>query len=404
LRILHVNQTDSYGGAAKAALRLHEGLLNHGIDSSMFVLDKYTSSSSIRSLNGFVQNKLKPYFPKFDRLKSIRYLNREELFSSGYSPFSGVIDEINKLNPDIVHLHWINGGMIGLSDLKRINARVFWSLHDMWPFTGGCHYTLHCDNHKTGCGNCRVLKSGVKNDLSRNLATKKNDIYNEFDPIFIGLSKWIYNEISNSYIGSNRRIIHVPNLIDIRLYRPMQKSIARDTLNLCVNKKYILFGAMNATSDSRKGFQFIEKMMLKLDDMHELLVFGAKDGPQIGGKRTHYLGVISEEKKLRTIYCAADVFLSPSTQENLSNAIMESMACGTPVVGFNIGGNSDMIDHLINGYLAEPFNVSELMKGVRWCIEKELSLKASQKISATFAESVILPQYIESYEKVLREN
>lgn len=397
MKILHVNQTDTLGGAAKAAMRLHKGLLDYDLESSFLVLHKYSDDKNVIKIQSLKNKLIQPYLPKIDRFRSICYPNRDELFSSGYSPFSRIVNFINELNPDIVHFHWINGGMINLKDISKIRSKIFWSLHDMWPFTGGCHYSLDCSNYKYNCGKCRVLKSKKRQDLSSHILHKKLKIYHNSNITFVCLSKWMLHELNASLIGGQSKSIHLPNPIDIEIFKPIEKSIAKAKLNLAVEKKYILFGAMNATDDIRKGFHFLKEMLCELDKSFEIIVFGANDGPNIFDIPTHYLGIISDKLVLRKIYSAADVFISPSIQENLSNAIMESMACGTPVVAFDIGGNSDMIDHLVNGYLASPYNCRDLAIGVKWCMKNDIENLARLKIIENFSKKIVIPKYIRAY-------
>ena len=173
MKLLIVSASDIAGGANKAAYRLHRSLLDNGIDSQMLVQNKISDDFSVigpkSNFRKLIINPVRPaldhIFMKINKVKS--------LFSSSYLPFSEIVTKINEINPDIVHLHWIAGGMMRIEDISRIKSTIVWSLHDMWPFTGGCHYDKGCGLYKNTCGTCKVLKSKKDNDLSRKIFKRK---------------------------------------------------------------------------------------------------------------------------------------------------------------------------------------------------------------------------------------
>lgn len=412
MKILIVNTSDIDGGAARAAYRLHKALLSQGVDSQMLVQtkssDDYTVIIETDKLKRIL-NKLRPFL---DSIPVRFYKNRTKtLFSSSWLPFSNIVDKINEINPDIVHLHWICNGMMRIEDIARIKAPIVWSLHDMWAFTGGCHYDEECNGYEKECGNCKILGSDKEKDLSRKIWHRKEKTFAKIPNMTImGLSRWLAECAKKSTLFKNTKVVNLPNPIDTNVFQPFSKDKARELWRLPKDKRLVLFGAMGATSDSRKGFKELSKALHKLDDKNvEFVIFGSSEPQQSQnfGFKTHYLGSLSDDVSLVTLYSAVDVMIVPSLQENLSNAIMESLACGTPVVGFDIGGNSDMIEHQVNGYLAKPFDTIDLADGIEWVLHApnydELCKNALEKVLREFDSVVVAGKYIVLYKEILND-
>jgi glycosyltransferase involved in cell wall biosynthesis len=411
MKILIVNTSDINGGAARAAYRLHSALLDNDIDSQMLVQTKSSDDFTvILASDSKIQKGLAKLRPTLDALPVKYYKNRTKtLFSSAYLPSLGLAEKVNALNPDVVHLHWINGGMIRIEELTKIKAPIVWSLHDMWAFTGGCHYDENCQGYKNYCGNCKVLASDNDKDLSRRIHNRKAKVFDRLENLtIIGLSQWLADCAKSSSLFRDKNILCLPNPIDTKVFAPFDSLQARQLLNLPSDKKLILFGAMGATSDPRKGFAELNEglNLLERNDV-ELVVFGSSK-PKVSQSfkyKTHYLGQLHDDITLKVLYSAADVMVVSSLQENLSNAIMESMACGTPVVGFNIGGNGDLIDHHENGYLANPFDSGDLAKGIEVILNAKNYTKfcqsARNKVLREFDSRIVANQYIDLYEQLI---
>jgi glycosyltransferase involved in cell wall biosynthesis len=412
MKILIVNTSDINGGAARAAYRLHNALLAEDVDSQMLVMNKSSDDYTVVGPISKVEKVMTKLRPTLDSLPIRLYKEKTKtLFSPSWFGFSGIVDKINEINPDIVHLHWICSGMMSVEDIARIKAPVVWSLHDMWAFTGGCHYDEECKGYEESCGNCKVLGSNKENDLSRKVFKRKKKAFDsKQDMTIVGLSSWLKECSKSSTLLKDKKHINLPNPIDIDIFKPFDKEKARELWNLPHDKKLVLFGAMGATSDPRKGFDELSDAMKKLKNPNiEFVVFGSsqpKNAPDFGFK-THYLGHLHDDVSLVTLYSAVDVMVVPSLQENLSNAIMESLACGTPVVGFDIGGNSDMIEHQQNGYLAKPIESEDLAHGIEWVLNTtnhdELCSNAREKVVREFEAKVVAEKYIKLYKGILND-
>ena len=402
--------TGDIGGGFWAAYRLHKALLSVGVESVMLVQDKSTSDATVIKLKTKLKRCANAVRSSIDGLPVKFYKNRTKtLFSPSWLGLSKITQVINDLNPDIVHFHWINGGMINIKDIFKINAPIVWSLHDMWPFTGGCHYDENCGLYKENCGECKVLGSNSSRDLSSTVWKRKKTVFDKISNMsIVGLSSWLNNCSKESSLFNKYPHYNIPNPIDTTEFSPYDKNESRKIWKLPSNKKIILFGAMSATSDPRKGFLLLSKAlkMLNVEDI-ELVVFGSNKPLKDEGFsfKVHYTGQLYDRISLMTLYSAVDVMVVPSLQENLSNAIMESMSCGTPVVGFNIGGNSDMIEHKTNGYLAQPYSENDLKDGIKWVLTNEkydeLKVNCRKKVLDCFDSILVANRYVDLYKDIL---
>ena len=406
MKILIVNTSDIQGGAARAAYRLHTALISSGVDSQMLVQSKSSDDFTVQTMASTnIQKGVSKLRPTLDSIHTKFYKDKTKtLFSPSWLGFSSIVDKINEIDPNIVHLHWICGGMMRVKDIARIKAPIVWSLHDMWAFTGGCHYDEECGGYEKECGNCKVLGSDKQNDLSKKIFNRKQKAYEaKKDMTIIGLSRWLNECSKNSTLLKDKNHINLPNPIDTSIFKPFDKEKARELWSLPKDKKLVLFGAMGATSDPRKGFRELSDAMTKMqqtDDV-EFVVFGSsrpQHAPDFGFK-THYLGSLADDVSLVTLYSAVDVMVVPSLQEAFGQTASEAMACGTPVVAFAHTGLIDFVDHELNGYLASPLDSSDLAKGILWVLgfddQKALRQSARQKVVDCFDYSVVAPKYIE---------
>lgn len=404
MKILIVNYSDSFGGAARAAYRLQKALEGIGVDCRMLVQDKRGADCKVIGPKNNILNFINLLRAKLDNLpvKFFKMPNNSSLFSPSWLGFSGISKQINDINPDIVHLHWICGAMMSIEDIAKINAPIVWSLHDMWAFTDGFHY---CDEYEKKSTNNEVKK----NFLRRSVFKRKHKTYlKKKDIIIIGLSKWIHDCSKSSFLLGEKEHFNLPNPINTNIFKSVNKDQARNLLNLPLNKKIVLYGAMSATSDVRKGFKELSNALKKIDsDEIEFAVFGASQPKNLSDldKKINYLGHINDDISMVNLYSAVDLLVVPSLQENLSNVIMESLACGNPVVAFDIGGNSDMIEHKYNGYLAQPFDTSDMAYGINWILNNkninEIKKNARKKVEEEFDSYHVAERYFKIYKKLL---
>ena len=410
-----INSEDRRGGAARAAHRLHMALLDAGVDCQMLVQVKHGDDPTVIGPQGVIRNMTVPFRPALDVLPKLAYRHRKKstTFYPGWLP-DRIKPRVDAFAPDLVHLHWITGGTLNVRTLRKLGRPLVWTLHDMWAFTGGCHYDDDCGRYRTGCGRCPALGSQRESDLSAFGWRRKSKAYRDLPLTIVTPSKWLGELARNSPLLGDFPVNVIPNAIDIDIYRPTDKLTARKMLRLPLDRKIILFGALRATSETRKGYHLLEPALRMLGDRAAgrdamTVILGASQPAELPdfGMESVFLGTLSDDVSLGLAYSAADVFVAPSTQENLSNAVMESLACGTPVVAFNIGGMPDMIDHRVNGYLAEAFDTNDLANGLEWVIEDNerhaaLSDRARRKVLDTFAAPKVAREHLALYEELLR--
>ncbi|TDX26940.1 glycosyltransferase involved in cell wall biosynthesis [Modicisalibacter xianhensis] len=406
MKILMLNSYYDKGGAARAALRLAKALPLVGVEVD------YRSVYHKR-MQPWEKARYLWRVAK-DRLPGALKARSKIMFSAGRPDNRTLVESINASDADIVHIHWLHGGGLSIEDIARIAKPVVWSLHDMWAFTGGCHYDQGCARFVEGCGHCPLLKSRGRDDISRDIVKRKLALASQKrDLTIIGLSRWMLRQAARSRALGDVAKVNLPNPINTNVFAPLDKRQARQRLNLPLDKKLILFGAMSATDDSRKGYtqlvQALQQLDIRTTDV-EVSVFGSDEPdrkPDIP-MPIHYLGNISDDRQLQAIYSAADVMVVPSLQENLSNAIMESLACGTPVVCFDIGGNGDMVEHLKTGFLASPCDPASLSEGIRWVVlnkkHDELCENARSKVVEEFDEITVANKYLAFYQDRLVNN
>ena len=413
MKVLHLNTSDISGGAARAAYRLHKGLVNIGLDSQMLVQDKTSDDRNVIGSQTKLEKGWAKIRPTLNAIPLQLYRQRDRTpYSVQWLP-SKMNSKIKSIAPDIINLHWICGGYLQIETIAKFNKPIIWTLHDSWAFTGGCHIPYDCKKYTKSCGACPQLHSNRDWDLSRWVWQRKAKAWKDLNLTLVTPSNWLAKCAGSSSLFRDLRIEVIPNGLDITKYKPIERRLVREVLNLPQDKQLVLFGAMNATSDRNKGFHFLQPALQHLSqsewqDQIELVVFGSSrpENPVDLGFKTHYLGKLSDDISLALVYAAADVFVAASIQENLPNTVMESLACGTPCVAFDIGGMPDMIEHQQNGYLAKAFDVEDLGCGITWVLAERqnwqvLSRQARLKIENQFTLEKATQRYIVLYQEIL---
>ena len=410
MKILQLSSDDIKGGAARAAFRLHQGFRAAGAHSQMLVRSKESSDPSV-IVEKSVLTKLGP--PSSGLPLNCFAKDFQGLFSCQWLPDS-ISSVVEKLNPDIIHLHWICNGFVQVETLPKLNKPLVWTLHDMWAFTGGCHYTRGCHRYMEKCGECPQLRSNSQRDLSRWVWHRKAKAWRDLNLTIVTPSHWLAKCASQSPLLEGYRIEVIPNGIDTAVYRPINKENARDLLGLPQNKRLILFSSMDP-GDSRKGFAFLEQAIRVLSETQpeediELVILGACQSEKISnlGFKANFLGRLSDELSLALAYSCADVFVAPSVQENLPNTVMEALACGIPCVAFKLGGLPDMIEHERSGYLAIPEDSYDLARGISWVLENEsryfyLSNAAREKAISEYSLERVSNMYLSIFSNTLNK-
>ena len=415
MRVLHINTSDRDGGAARAAMRIHKGLRDMGTQSVFLAQGNLSGDVDVVFPSG-KKNRLKMAInSRFESLiRKLFHAETKHPWSMGYAPFDVISPFLSDASFDVVHLHWINGGFLDIAKLKHVKAPMVWLLHDSWAFTGGCHIPFDCVRYEAGCHDCPELNEDARFDIARRVYYRKSKYYPESMHI-VAPSRWLADAARSSALFSGSDIRVIPNGVDIRRYRPIDKRVARDILSVPQDCRVILFGAMGATSDWNKGFDLLCEAMEQLrsdgDFTAHIVVFGSGKTPASHdfGMPTIYTGRLYDDISLSLLYNAADVMVVPSRSENFPNVCLESMASGTPVVAFAVGGILDQVEHKRNGYLARPYEVSDLANGIRWVLEDEERLRSlrcatRERVESMFDLKDIARRYNELYEEITSAN
>ena len=409
MRVLIVNTSERTGGAAVATNRLMMALNNNGVKAKMLVRDKESDSLTVV---GLPKSPMLNWHFLWERLVIFFHcrFSRKHLFEIDLANSGSDITKLREFQEaDVIHLHWINQGMLSLSGIRKIlksGKPVVWTMHDIWPATAICHLTLNCRNFTTHCHNCRLLPGkGSSSDLSTSVWRKKEKMLEDSSIYFVTCSHWLEQEAKASALLRGQKIVSIPNPIDTHIYRSGDKQTARKNLGLPEDKRLILFVSQRVTNKN-KGMDYLIDACRQLKD-YELVILGghAEEVVDQLPLKAHPLGYVNDERRIVEIYQVVDVFVLPSLSENLPNTIMEAMACGVPCVGFKVGGIPEEIDHKRNGYVAEYRDSDDLARGIRWILSEadydQLSQEAVRKVAHSYSQQSVAISYLDVYHQAM---
>jgi len=392
----------SIKSAGSSAIRLQNAFAEEDIESNIISLydDDISSKERITYLGRIPKTRA-----MIDtKIQTFLFLNNVKKFGLFSYPILGTnVARMEKVqNADIIYIHWALGGFLTLKcieQLAKLNKPIILVLHDMWNITGGCHYSFNCKKYETICTECQLFSTTKKNDLSVREFKKKEKLYTRYNNLyFVSPSIWLFDCAKNSTLIKNKPIFYIPNIIDNKHFKPFDKNSAKYILNIDINEKVIAFGAVSVDSPY-KGWSYLQKALEMLNKDYNyknisILIFSSGYNKAIADKipfKTHFMGRISDEYSINLVYNAADVFVVPSLADNLPTTVMESLCCGTPVVGFDVGGIPDMICHKENGYLAKYRDSEDLANGIKFCIENRII----GKILPTFEKEKVIKSHID---------
>ncbi|MDB5131637.1 MAG: cotSA 1 [Mucilaginibacter sp.] len=419
MKVTLINTSDAGGGAPVACIRLLKALRLKQVDAGMLVQDKKTDEPAVKAINTGLMSRIKAGFNLlYERIPFILFKAKNKSLRFAFSTANAGTDISSRpqvLNADILHLHWINFGYLSIVDLKKLfqtGKPIVWTLHDMWAFTGGCHYSGDCDHFIDQCGDCWMLRDPGEHDLSFTGWMRKMDMFKDTkNLVFVTCSHWLANVARTSSLLKDFRIETIPNPIDTTIFLPKDKTAARKKWNIAQDAKIILFGAANIM-DRRKGISYLVEALDELKKNYaeqntEIVIFGKNKSFDVSllPFKVHELNTINSQDDLVELYSLADVFVTPAIEDNLPNTVMESLACGTPVVAFNTGGIPDMVEHQLNGYLAEFKSSADFAFGIQYVLSSEnrdkLGINARKKVLDSFTNEIVAAKYIDLYQTIL---
>lgn len=413
MRILHLTSFPSGSGASRATLRLHQELRSANVNSFVLTMRSLgqRGQGQIFEFAG-VDKLLTLIHSRIDSVPLRFYRNRKSVpWTTNWFP-NRVNSYIHKLEPDIVHLGWVSGGFLPLNQIGKISKPIVWTLHDLWPLTGGCHYTEGCQRFTDVCGRCPMLNSGRENDLSQWIWKQKDKYWKEKNITLVAPSKWVAECAQNSSLFKDKRIAMINHGIDLQRYRPIDRDFARDWLGFPRDKRLLLFGAFNI-EDARKGINHLKVAITKLasqhsmNDLHIIVMGNYTEHPlQDVGVPIHFTGYLHDDISVAMIHSAVDLVVVPSSAETFGYMALEAIACGTPVVAFNTTGLVDVVEHERTGYLAELGSPEDLAFGISWVLEDPqrwhvLSQQARQRAEEYFSAATMAEKHIALYRDLI---
>lgn len=423
MKIVHLSTFDIRGGAARAAYRLHQGLLAIEKDSQILCLYKASSDSLVFQYQGNISHQESQPYDLIQKyyIDSNRTEISNTLFSLGYSGCDLTYSDIVK-DSDIINLHWINNSFlspVNIRQLMELGKPVIWTFHDMWAFTGGCHYSAGCEGYQEDCHSCpQLLEDTYK--LPYHLLQDKIELFSHPNLVIVTPSQWLTECVKKSQLFCHHRVETIPYSLDENIFFPTEKTEAKRKLNINPDIFILLIGAMTG-KEQRKGFSelFTYLKLLKTDTNINYLITHGKIKIACFGESSDALreleievinwGNINDDRDLSLIYSAADIFILPSLEDNFPNTMLEAMSCATPVIGFAVGGMIDLIKDDINGVLIPAYNLDLMAKKIIELINhpdkcRRLGINARREIETNYSLTIQAEKYSNLYNDLLTKN
>ncbi len=413
MKILVVNTSESVGGAAIGAHRLVQSLQQLGVEVNLMVLHKSSdtpyvigSSEPWRAKWNFIAERI--------RIWIANGLSRKNLFTVSIANTGTDITQTEAFRQaDIIHLQWINQGMLSTDDIERIaksGKPVAWTMHDMWELTGICHHALGCTRYREGCGQCPLLRFPKPTDLSATVLQRKLHAMHGRGIHYVAVSRWLADRAKESTLLGGEHISVIPNSLVMEKFPMTDRQQARNALGIR-QKHVLIFGAVRIDLPI-KGFQYLTKALQSLverndirrEDLH-IIIFGTfRDDSmlkEIPISFTH-VGPINSEQQLAQYYSASDVLVSSSLYETFGQTLIEAQACGCTPVSFEGSGQADIIRHGENGYLAQYLDSNSLADGIAWALKHDIPRESQRTyVAKHFASDVVAWKYLRLYEEIL---
>lgn len=413
MRILQINTMDIKGGASKVAYTLKRLFEDEGHTTSMFVKLKHSSDKNVfiakwpnplsrllkkitgKDVGSFLANKIRPLIANdIDFFGSDRILETKEFRDA-----------------DIIHCHNLHGNFFTLSTLSKMSELkpVLWTLHDMWAITPHC---AHAFNGKVNAGFFECPSLDIYQSMpwhnERYLCAKKRKIYESAEFTLVAPCLWLKNKIKQSIL-KDKPLRMIYNGVNTEIFKKTDKKAARENLGLPQDKKIILF-VSPVGSNPQKGWEYVETVMERHKGNKDILFLCVGTGVKTPNQeRLPYIsvGFVDNKKKLADYYAAADVFLFTSKAETFPLVILEAMACGLPVVSFDVGGVKEAVLHKETGYIAKYLDTGDLANGIDYVFSlnsteyENMSLSANERVLQNFTDTLMAKNYMALYQELL---
>lgn len=386
MKVVHISHED-HGGAGSAAYRLHGGLRSLGVDSSFLSMAAAHEEQHVQLI-----------MPVDGGVETDGDIRRNQEFQQAVAAWQGLVDGYpNRVRgmemfssplgvapllrqsipeaTDILHFHWVSGVVPFQAPQAWLEQYpIVWTLHDMNPFTGGCHFSFGCDKYMQGCGDCPQLGGVGEDDHSRSIHVQKMNSYESLDITCVSPSRWMCDRVVRSSLLGSRRQEVIHNGVDLDVFHRSEDARARE--GVFSNDDFVLLFGTDS-GGGRKGFEYLLNALRELVNQEggervKLAVFGKDPGITLCdiALPVTYLGYANDAARLVDIYSMADALILSSVEDNLPNVVTEAQACGLPVIAFGVGGVPEQIEHRETGYLARPKDFHDLHQGIHWAMER----------------------------------
>ena len=403
LKILHLNYNDKKGGAAIAVNRIHECLKKVGVISKVLVAKKTDDDDDFIGPSSTLSEIKYKIFEALNR-KIFKLEKKIDYDSNSYNLLpNNIIKYINTLDFDLINLHWIGNNFLRINDLKKINKPIIWTLHDMWPYCGSEHYTV-TNRFLEGYKKNNKIHQGF--DLEKYCWENKVKNYPKKLNI-VATSEWQFENAKKSLLFKNTNVKKIGLPLDFDFWKPINKSISRNILNISESENVILIGSENINS-KRKGYKNLVRLLESKKDINNLLIltFG-ENKIEINIKNINFKNIKPNSYDLKLLYSCADVYLSPSLQEAFGQTSLEAISCLTPVVCFGSTGTTEIVKHKFTGYISKKNDYEDFYLGVKWIIENlknKVTPDSITYLKERFSYDYISKSYINLYENIMKEN
>lgn len=411
--VIHI-ATSPTGGAGIAARRLHNALRFIGVGSRMTVARGGESEGDIVQFSRAAHK-----LSVMDRIVARRIKRERRMTSKTVSRKLAYFSDDRVPGPDrlaarpwtdVLNLHWVAGFLDygKFFPTVREGQPLVWTLHDMAPMTGGCHYAMDCDRFTERCGACPLLGSTAEGDLTRRIHRRKAAALSRLRPEttrIVAPSRWLAGEAQRSSLLGQFEVEVIPNGLDVDIFQPRDRGVARDMLGLPRDGLVLLFVA-ESVNDYRKGFDLLQEALRGLGSEKNVTLAALGGSGSDGLEDALALGRVDNAHIMSHIYSAADMFVSPTRADNLPNVLVEAMACGVPCVSFNVGGVPDVVRHEETGLLAPAEDVHVLREAIERLLgddglRRRMGNKGREIAETEFSDRRVAARYKVLYEELI---